>query len=190
MDRKVITLGGDKFSKACKSLQTLVESAGFEPDAIMGIQTGGTYVAVNMFDKLPHFNAGLKRQNVTLKIGWKARIIKALPRFIQNALRIIESAYLEYCFKQPDIVPLEPDRIDSLPDNVKKLLIVDDAVDSGLTLARTIAGIRKAYPGIEIKSAVLTVTTKRPLVEPDFCVFERGTLLRSPWAVDFKNSDK
>jgi hypoxanthine-guanine phosphoribosyltransferase len=63
------------------------------------------------------------------------------------------------------------------------LLVVDDAVDSGATLMRVLAELRKLVPdGTVIRSAVVAVTTKTPLIEPDY-VFHRQ-LCRFPWSLD------
>lgn len=65
-----------------------------------------------------------------------------------------------------------------------RILVVDDAVDSGATLRTVIATIRSTWPDAEIRSAVLTVTRSRPLILPDYTLYPRGTLLRFPWSLD------
>lgn len=66
----------------------------------------------------------------------------------------------------------------------QRLLVVDDAVDSGVTLATVLNVLRALCPaGTEIRSAVVTVTLDGPLIQPDFAL-HRGILCRFPWSFD------
>ena len=65
-----------------------------------------------------------------------------------------------------------------------RLLVVDDAVDSGVTLATVIDLLRNTCPDrTEIRSAVITVTLEEPRAEPDYALY-RGVLCRFPWSFD------
>ncbi|MBC7799187.1 MAG: hypothetical protein H7Z10_01075, partial [Gemmatimonadaceae bacterium] len=64
------------------------------------------------------------------------------------------------------------------------VLIVDDAVDSGATLAAVLAEVRRlAPPGARIETAAITVTTAAPIATPDHALFNRQ-LCRFPWSMD------
>lgn len=184
-----MTLGRAGFPKACRRLQQLVEASGFTPDAVLGIYTGGKYVADNIFLQLPHVYAGAHRPAAVQKKGWKAAIIRHLPRCVQDWLRIVESRWLEKRTSLENIKALGTEKIEKLPADCRRLLVVDDAIDSGRTMASVTAGLRAIYPWLDIRIAVLTVTTARHAAEADYQLFRPGTLLRCPWAVDIKASD-
>jgi hypoxanthine phosphoribosyltransferase len=63
-------------------------------------------------------------------------------------------------------------------------LVIDDAVDSGATLATALQVLRDVCPpGTEMRSAAITQTLDRPMVRPDY-VLHRGTLCRFPGSFD------
>jgi hypoxanthine phosphoribosyltransferase len=66
----------------------------------------------------------------------------------------------------------------------RRLLLVDDAVDSGVTLAAVMQRLKAACPpGTEIQSAAIVQTTPRPLLAPDHVLYN-GALCRFPWSFD------
>lgn len=73
--------------------------------------------------------------------------------------------------------------------NAKSILIVDDSIDTGATVLAIQNVIKSLNPHIIIKVAVLTVTHKKPYIEPEYTNYTR-TLLRCPWAEDYKGEDK
>ena len=69
-----------------------------------------------------------------------------------------------------------------------RILIVDDAVDSGSTMAAVRKAINAiANPSAVIKIAAITVTTPAPFIEPDFFLLYRYVLCRFPWSLDSKS---
>ena len=66
----------------------------------------------------------------------------------------------------------------------RKVLIVDDAVDSGATMLAVAEALREANPEAEIRTAAITVTTPKPLITPDYSMYK--DLIRFPWSMDAK----
>jgi hypoxanthine phosphoribosyltransferase len=65
-----------------------------------------------------------------------------------------------------------------------RVMVVDDAVDSGVTLAAVLRTLRESCPpGTELRTAAITVTRPSPAVEPDYALW-RGVLCRFPWSFD------
>lgn len=64
------------------------------------------------------------------------------------------------------------------------MLLVDDAVDSGTTMLRVAEALRCGNPEIELRTAVITVTTAAPLLRPDYTIYDDRTLIRFPWSMD------
>jgi hypoxanthine phosphoribosyltransferase len=64
------------------------------------------------------------------------------------------------------------------------VLIVDDAVDSGATLAYVLQAVRRlAPPSARIRSAAISQTTEQPLACPTYVLYYRR-LCRFPWSLD------
>ncbi|AUL74560.1 hypothetical protein ATS72_013620 [Pseudoalteromonas sp. 13-15] len=190
---KVVNLLGEDFSEACKSLYAKASDNDY--DLIVGIATGGLHVLDNMntfnsIDKLI-----LKRQRRSTKKKNKlnvSRFLRLMPMFILNKLRVLEVYLAERKFHQKgmlrdtaDILVLNGDVEILKIKNIKKILIVDDAIDSGSTILDIIDFLKSKGINGEIHTAVLTVTFKKPLITPTFTLYNQ-VLLRCPWAMDVK----
>jgi hypoxanthine phosphoribosyltransferase len=65
-----------------------------------------------------------------------------------------------------------------------RILVADDAVDSGITLATVLRLLREIAPArSEVRSAAITQTLEHPTVQPDYVLFHR-VLCRFPWSFD------
>jgi hypoxanthine phosphoribosyltransferase len=65
-----------------------------------------------------------------------------------------------------------------------RILVTDDAIDSGATLATVLRLVRAVCPsGTEVRSAVITQTMEQPITTPDYVLFH-DTLCRFPWSFD------
>jgi hypoxanthine phosphoribosyltransferase len=192
----LITLGRQDFDEACGTLMRRVEMD-FAPDLMVGIQTGGMVVARSMADatvaRLPVFPVTSRRAGT----GAKARlpllreVLTVLPRWVVDRLRRAEYRLLiaSRGRRRPDqwvdrseaeAVAAHCNRGSGRP----RILIVDDAVDSGATLAAVLRTLREMCPeDTVIRSAAITQTMPNPLVRPDYVLFHR-TLCRFPWSFD------
>jgi hypoxanthine phosphoribosyltransferase len=64
------------------------------------------------------------------------------------------------------------------------MLVVDDTVDTGATMVVVMDALRQRAPkGAVIRSAVVALTTPKPVVAPDY-VLIRQKLCRFPWSMD------
>lgn len=193
---KVINLLGADFELACRHLALKVLET-YQPDLVIGVLTGGGYVGREMMKALPE---SLDRKYAEIKIqrsGTKKKekgllkvIIKYSPTFLLNWMRMLESVVLERKAKKnnpkrtgPIIIPEEIDEF--LKESPKKILLVDDAIDSGATLylLKEHLGI---YKNAAIKLAVITVTTPHPITDADYYLYHDRVLVRFPWSNDVK----
>lgn len=179
---RVITLNESDFEDKCLRLQEAV-AARFAPDLVVGIATGGLHVARYMFVDIPHVSVSRQRPSTRRK---PRGIMASLPYCVTNVLRMLESAILS-CRRPVEVAPPVIDSGDiAMISGARNILVVDDAVDSGATLAAVCAAVRaSAREDARIMTAVVTVTTSRPLLRPDFCIFDNRTLVRFPWSKDF-----
>lgn len=182
MGRRVVTLDNAALGEVCARLERSVLSSGYRPDAVLSIATGGVKVGELMFTSLPHLTTKLQRPSTKAKKTFVKNIVKRLPRSVQDAMRVAEAGLLELSPTRP----ADPSQVE-LPSLVdfKKLLIVDDAVDSGATLEAVLSAVKQAIPEADVRSAAVTVTTRQPLVVPDFSIFNNLTLIRFPWSMDW-----
>tara|TARA_B100001093_G_scaffold445692_1_gene449468 strand:- start:12248 stop:12844 length:597 start_codon:yes stop_codon:yes gene_type:complete len=189
---KVITLDTALFVATCKQLELRVQDSGYKPDLIISIATGGSYVANNLdFGGIEKLEVTLKRDSSHHKERLKlSLILTRLPYFLLNWLRIIEFKILQKQFK----VDLDLSKVDQIIKQIpekklieyKSVLIVDDAVDSGHTLACVLEAVKKRLnPPAEVKMASIVVTTVNPYEKPEYFLYE-GDLIRFPWSKDFK----
>ncbi len=82
---------------------------------------------------------------------------------------------------------LDTFNIFNIPDlsNAKKVLIIDDIVDSGETMQQILIILNNKYPNIEFKIATLFYKSTA-LIKPDFSVREANEWIDFFWEVDIK----
>ena len=82
---------------------------------------------------------------------------------------------------------LETFNIFNIPDvsSAKKVLIVDDIVDSGETMREILKVLKEKYPEVKIKLATLFYKNTA-LIKPDFSVREANEWIDFFWEVDVK----
>lgn len=199
---KVITLNSIDLEDKAFSLASMILKDQWEADLIIGIATGGVFVSRPMKTRFiengwdgEYFEMKLSRQSTEAKKKLKVKIfLTKLPYFIPNQLRKLEM-FISESFKAGEYDPSKEKRVvlsDDLINGIKSsnsILLVDDAIDTGSTILAIKHVIRRLNPSIDIKVAVLTVTHKKPYIEPDYTLYKR-ILLRCPWAEDYKGRDK
>ncbi len=169
----------------------------YKPTLLVGIRTGGLVVAEGMAGSQqgspPVLSLTCRRAGTKTKsrIPLLNQVLARLPRGIVDRLRLLEHRLLSARRKRAATVP-EIDRREAeaiaraaaAAPAAARILVVDDAVDSGLTLSVVLDLLRQICPAeTELRSAVITVTLDAPRVEPDYALY-RGVLCRFPWSFD------
>jgi hypoxanthine phosphoribosyltransferase len=171
--------------------------ADYAPTLVVGVRTGGLVVAESMVRAasvpLPVLPVTCRRAATRAKarIPTLRAVLTALPRPALDLLRRIEHRLFiaprthQACPQQVDHA--EVDTISAWLANQSsraRILVTDDAIDSGVTLASVLRLLRAACPsGTEVRSAVITQTLEQPLTTPDYVLFH-NTLCRFPWSFD------
>lgn len=184
---RVITLNRRDFPAACLRLQKAV-AADFTPDLIIGIATGGEYVAAGVFPDVAHASVALHRPSTADKerASLIFRILRRSPRRLADALRIVEARILALRGHSHKIPPFTlPDDVREAIAQARNILVVDDAVDSGATLQAVLKAVAEVPGTRDVRSAVITVTTSSPRVSPDYALYRNSTLIRFPWSKDY-----
>ena len=189
---KVVTL---TYKDVVNKVEKLIFTIDFQPEVIIGVMNGAKFM-IEQFKQSEKFNTSYfietKLQRETEKVKKKRivrAILKTLPYTLLNRLRIIESKKVQSKIKNIDLVTLNnlSLTIENLPSiELKNILIIDDAVDSGKTLYIIQNQLMKKYPKAKIKSAVIAWTIIESIVQPDYYLF-KDTLVRYPWSKDFKS---
>ena len=185
-----------EFEAACAQLMRLVERD-YAPTLIVGVRTGGLVVAECMarYASLPlsvlPVTSRRASTNTKARIPLFRATLSALPRPAVNLLRRVEHKFLiAPRAKQQRAQTIDHREVEeiarSLTDRAPRprLLIADDAVDSGVTLATVVNHLAAACPvGTEIRTAVITQTLEQPVLRPSYALY-KNTLCRFPWSFD------
>ncbi len=181
---RVVTLDNVRFNDACRRLAHEVLASGWQPDMVVGIRTGGAYVAEQMMPLLS--GADLRyvelHRSSTPKKGKLRRFLSYLPEWVLNSLRIMEAIVLSRRRADSHAGWCLPEDLTVLGE--KRIIVVDDAVDSGATMLTVVRAMREKNPSADVRAAAITVTTAQPLIEPDFFLFHNKILIRFPWSMD------
>lgn len=187
-----VDLLGSDFEVACAKLGSQVE-ASFQADLYVGILRGGD-ITLEMMLKGARPARNYEKMAVSMsrahtetknKLNAKFKILPLFPRAVLNLLRQAEAWLLDFqdavrpVQRRCEFSPVEIEKV----LRAKRILVVDDAVDSGATLESVINGIKAINPEAEIKSAVITKTRLKSRVNPEFMLYER-TFVRFPWSSD------
>ena len=192
---------GEDFDLCCKRLCSNIREQDYIPDIIIGVLTGGGYVGRKVFKEFEAFNQPifykeikLQRKSTKAKSDSKVRkIFKILPYSVLNIMRILEMELLELKakFVKPSrcgTIDLDEETIALLKHGGMKVLLVDDAIDTGMTLKIVKNFLVNQFNETnDIKIAVVTSTNRNPVMVADFFLYNR-VLIRFPWASDVKES--
>ena len=196
--KKVRTLTPPMLADASEQLLKQVKQAGYSPDLVVGIASGGSLVV----DEMVRSDPALRRADVSLyrpttKLKRRTRtlgaLVRRLPLPFRDRLRVLEDSILALAPRRRRRSAADGAGREVVVDlgieigPASTILLVDDAVDSGGTLARASALVSKSVPGATIVTATLVDT--RPNedrdISVDFC-WESGLLVRFPWSLDYR----
>lgn len=190
-----VDLSGSNFKSACAELARLV-SSDFEPDLFIGIPKGGQFTLEAMLEQLqPDYShtvlmISLSRPGTRLKeqLNLKRLVLRFLPLKVLNVLRQVEALFL---YARDSVKPTYrevrfSDEQAKTIQAARRILIVDDAIDSGATIEAVVSRIKEVHSEVDVRVAVITKTRRRPRISPEFYLYER-TLIRFPWSLDAKH---
>jgi len=158
-----------------------VNGSGFHPQHILYIERAGLFIAheVASYFSCPLSGIYANRTGTNIKSKIKF-ILRYLPRYITHLFRQIELGSNMHVLKRGRNVYME----EKLPSKDLKVLLVDDAVDTGFSLNAVLESLEiHGYAKGQMKTAALTTTQKNPISRPDVSLFEQTTLA-FPWSYD------
>lgn len=189
------TLRQAAFDSACAELMRTVERD-YAPALLVGIRTGGLMVAETMAGAatpvLPVLPLTCRRPTTAFKARFPGLkpLLATLPEPLLDALRRAEHRLVSGHRRAARPAQIDLLEAMAIGDWLRilwrgaRVLVVDDAVDSGVTLATVLQTLRDVGPPeVELRTAVITVTTQDPIAAPDYALY-RGVLCRFPWSFD------
>lgn len=176
-----------QLKKISIDLAKKVEQKGFLPEHILYVERAGLLVGIelSLFFNCPISGIRSSRSGGPMKSRFKL-ILRRLPRFVTHFLRKLEmNSSLHETNDERHISCPAP-----LPSKNKKILVVDDALDTGHTLKAVLNYLAANGFSMEnIKSAVLTTTGEAPLIKADYSLFDQ-ILCAFPWSYDSRQYDE
>lgn len=190
---RVITVNDEEFDKMCRDLHRKILQSEYYFDVLIGIARAGVYVA-ERFETEKFYVVRSQRKSTSVKRGVINAVLRKMPAFMNCFLRVVESRILEWKdylnMAGPEELVLDDSLKACLKEGGHKVMIVDDAADSGRSLLNAVEAVRGISGNNVIRTAVITVTRKKTLISPDYALFRNSTLLRFPWSADICNTSK
>ena len=188
---RVITLNKQAVFNASQIIVKQIRDSLWIPDLVIGIASGGVFIARNIME-IGNFNT--EYYEITcrrISTNRKKRLVlnkylHLIPKSINNNLRILEH-YIRLItnnlFQNKSVIDVDENLDIILALQKNRILIVDDAVDSGETMNIVRSFIIKNNATADIKTAAITQTWKKPLISADYCIYH-CILIRFPWSAD------
>ena len=200
---KVITLKAQDFEAACRKLARLADD-GRGAYTVVGVREGGAHVGEIVYDELKnlgsaerYFDVRASRGGTSVKeLGFVKAIVRVMPQWATGVLRVLEHNILSSLKSGSEASPRNIHIGDDLESYLRdiarsgkpaRILLVDDAIDSGSTMSLLTGCLADISPRSEIQTAVIVVTQKTPLITPDYSLY-RDVLIRFPWSHDFDHA--
>ena len=157
-----------------------VHESGYIPEHVLYVERVGLFPGAEIakyFD-CPISGIAASRSGTSVKSRLKI-VLRYLPRPMTHFLRNLEIKSNMHGIKKERNVYVE----NEMPPKDKKLLVVDDAIDTGNSLKAVVDFlIEWGYAPNNIRKAVITTTEENPIYSADISLFER--CFAFPWSYD------
>ena len=164
-----------------------IKESGYVPNHVLCVERAGLLVGYEIASFFNCTISGIYSSRSGHFLKSKVRIIlRYLPRAVTHLLRDIEFKSKVHTIKSERSVYIES----QLPPKGKKILLVDDAIDTGYSLKAVLDFlIAKGYRKDDIKTAVLTTTQNDVICRADISLFDQVSFA-FPWSYDSKEYDR
>ena len=187
MNFKINTLNFEDIRLYSRQLSTKIQHLGITVDHILYVEKAGLFLGFLIAKHIDCPISGIYSRRRYDSIKKRSKIfIRQLPRFLTNLLRQIELHSSLHRIKKNRCV-----HISSIyPPHNQNILIVDDAIDTGVTLQSVHNFlIFNGYDPNHLKTAVLTTTSKYSFFKADISLFEQRAFAY-PWSYDSNEYSK
>lgn len=158
----------------------------YSPDLLVYVANAGYPIAVAMQEVFRVPIIGIEAQrggnSIKSKVG---KFFSHIPSFLRNILIAMELKSGIHA-KNTERSIKWIDAPEEYLDSVESIMIIDDSVDSGITLCKVLDEVKVAFPNATIKTVGLNVWDKsRQYIETDYCLY-RNTIIKAPMSKDSK----
>ncbi len=168
----------------CRTLSEEIYKSGFRPELVIFIARGafqiGKIISENF--KCPLAEIRCSRNGGKSK-DFLAPVLKCIPAGIKAKLREKE---MNKNLKSGDGARTTEFNVSSWSrfDGAKKILLVDDSIDSGYSMRAAYDCITEYFDGAEVKVAVINeFDGAEKIIKADYCLL-RNKLISGPWSND------
>ena len=155
------------------------KAADFRPDAALFVAKGAFYIGRSAAEyfSAPLFEVTAAREKGGFKESM-APILRLMPKFLKRFLRNLEISSGIHKKAAARNVRIENEKI----YGYKKILLVDDSVDTGATMLSVLEYFKGKGP--EIRTAALNVmSSSEENIKTDYYLF-KDTMISGPWSGD------
>ena len=187
VDRRIRDISLSQIKEYSLLLAHKVSSSGWMPDHILYVERAGLFIGHVMSSYFDCSISGIYCGRSGRFLKSKTRIIlRLLPKAVTHLMREVEIKSNIHSIKDGRKVYIES----LYPPQGKKLLIVDDAIDTGYS-AKDILGflLNRGYHRNNIKISVLTNTYKNSTCRADISLFDQ-VKLAFPWSYDSREYNR
>lgn len=181
INRMFKTISLEDLDQIINQLYELIDNDGFVPDYVVYIERAGRLIGCKMAECFKCPVTGIKSLNSKEKIRDKfGKLFQILPKQITHYLKIIERNSFYHNSKKD----IEFSFVQQADNLLGRVLLVDDAIDSGRSLQKAISFLNsKGIKRDSLKTAVITTSMSNPKVRADYSYFD-NTVCYFPWAID------
>ncbi len=177
--------------KEAKKLADKVKESGFEPDLVFFIASGGFFIGKTVAEETKtELHAVLASRGG----GKIKKIISPIIRITPSKIRfwLIELEMrlgFHQRSKERNVVVSKKTR-ELAGEDINKVLIVDDAVDTGNSMISVISVLQTLFPRAKIKTAALCVIHySKKILETDYYIY-RDTIIKTATSKDSAENGK
>jgi len=185
--KQVIDVDLAELRNMSRHLAKAVLKSGFKPEHILYVERAGLLVG---FEMAAIFGCGIsgilsRRSGNSAKSKFKF-ILRLLPRFVTHFLRQLELKSNIHGVKKERRISCE----NEMPPRGKRVLLVDDALDTGHSLVAVLDFLKAhGYRREDIRVAVLTTTGADPALRADFSLLDQ-VVCAFPWSYDSRQFEE
>lgn len=187
VDHKITDISLSQIEEHSLCLAHKVSSSGWAPDHILYVERAGLFIGYVVSRYFDCSISGIYCGRSGRLLKSKTRIIlRLLPRAMTHLLREIEIKSNIHSIKDGRKVYIES----VYPPEGKKLLIIDDAIDTGYSAKEILRFLlNRGYQRNNIKLSVLTNTYKSSTCQADISLFDQ-VKFAFPWSYDSREYNR
>lgn len=168
----------------CRALSEEILQTGFRPDVVVFIAEGafqiGKIISENFQCGLVEIHCSRKGSDIKNRL---TPILALIPSGIKAKLREREMNRLNRKIDSEREASFDV-RSWSKYDSAKRILLVDDSIDSGFSMRAAYDCVKEFFDGAEIRVAVINeFEGTDDVIKADYCIFQ-NTLISGPWSSD------